>query len=75
MKRQDTQVSISGGLHIDEEMAFPLFSGLIVGARLLSLAGSRRRSVQEELIKCLQLMKMKRNFGEIPSFNCLSNLF
>lgn len=66
---QGTQVSISHGLHIDEEMA--LFRS-IVGAKLFSLAGSR--SIQEELIKYLQLMKMRRNFGEISPFNCFSNL-
>lgn len=63
--RQGPPVSMSRGLHVDEEKA--LFRS-IVGAKLFSLAGSR--SIQEELIKYLQLMKMRRNFGEIAPFNC-----
>lgn len=67
--RQGPPVSISHGLHVDEEMV--LFRS-IVGAKLFSLAGSR--SMQEELIKYLQLMKMRRNFGEISPFNCFFKL-
>lgn len=52
-KRQGTRVSISSGLHVDEEMAHPSLLGLIVGARLSLLSWVKKdpRSVQEELIK------------------------
>lgn len=54
-KRQGTQVSISSGLHVDEEMAHPSLSGLIVEARLSLLSWVKKdpRSIQEELINCL----------------------
>ena len=62
-----------GGLPIDEEMAHSSLSRSTCWSQTSLLSWVRRLSIQEELVKCLQLMKM-RTWRNTP-FNCFSYIF